>query len=143
MSHRHYCYVSGHDWQCSDNCECICGVLMEEGDHSDCPVELRACPEHKDETEQQMTAVESTAVKIDFSVLCQKREQPRLHCECGCADADPGTVVGFCLWCDHVYVDYSPKIQDQHFAYDCPGAPEKLKQASLAGLIKRRTKGFA
>ena len=56
MSHRHYCYVSGHDWQCSDGCACICGLPMEQGDHSDCPVELRACPEHKDETEQQMTA---------------------------------------------------------------------------------------
>ena len=138
MSHRHYCYVEGHDWQCNDDCNCICDLPMEGHDHSDCPVELRPCPEHKDETERQITAIESTAVEIDFTSLFEKREQPRLHCECGCADADPGTVVGWCLWCDHGYVEYSPEIEDRHFANYCPGAPEKLKQASLAGLAKRR-----
>jgi len=140
MSHRHYCCVEGHDWQCSDDCNCICDLPMEGHDHSDCPVELRACPEHKDETGQQMTAIESTAVEIDFTSLCQKREQPRLHCQCGCADADPGTVVGWCLWCNHGYVEYNPKIENRHFAFHCPGAPKKLKQASLAGLAKRRAK---
>jgi hypothetical protein len=39
-----------------------------------------------------------------------------------------------------VYVEYRPEIQDRHFAFHCPGAPEKLKQASLAGLAKRRAK---
>ena len=135
--HRHYCDVAGHEWQCGGNCECICGLPMEQGNHSDCPVELRACPEHKDETDQQMTAIESTAVEIDFTSLCEKREQPRLHCQCGYADLAPGTGVGFCLWCDHVYADYSPEIQARHFADHCPEAPEKLKQAALATLAKR------
>jgi hypothetical protein len=36
-----------------------------------------------------------------------------------------------------VYAEYSPEIQDRHFAYHCPGAPEKLKQTSLARLAKR------
>jgi len=136
--HRHYCDVAGHEWQCGGNCNCICGLPMEGNDHSDCPVELRPCPEHKDETEQQMTAIESTAVEIDFTSLCEKREQPRLHCQCGCADADPSKVVGWCLWCGHGYVEYNPKIEDQHFAYDCPEPPEKLRQAALASLTKRK-----
>jgi len=49
MSHKHYCGVEGHEWQCDDGtCVCICGDLMEEGDHSECFVELRECPEHQD-----------------------------------------------------------------------------------------------
>jgi hypothetical protein len=111
---------------------------MEGNDHSDCPVELRPCRKHKDKTEPQMTAVESTAVEIDVTSLCQKREHPRFHCKCGCADVDRRNVAGWCLWCDHAYVEYSPKIEARHFAHDCPGAPEKLKQASLARLAQRK-----
>ena len=134
--HRHFCEVVGHDWQCGDDCICICGLPMEGHDHSDCPIELRACAEHAGQ--DGLTAkVESDAVEIDFTSLCEKREQPRLHCQCGCADLAPGTGVGFCLWCDHVYADYSPEIQARHFADHCPEAPEKLKQAALATLAKR------
>ena len=43
LMHRHFCEVVGHDWQCGEDCECICGLPMEGHDHSDCPVELRAC----------------------------------------------------------------------------------------------------
>ena len=135
--HKHHCDVTGHDFECSDDCECICGLPMEGHDHSECPVELRPCPVHKDATEQQVAEVEPGAVEIDFTSLCEKREQPRLHCQCGCADADPGTVVGWCLWCGHGYVEYNPRIEDQHFADHCPEAPEKLKQAALATLAKR------
>jgi len=60
MSHRHFCDYAGHYWECegaalrplSGNAgpsECIClehQTSMEEGDHSNCPVELLACPEH-------------------------------------------------------------------------------------------------
>jgi len=136
--HKHHCDVTGHDYECGKNCECICGLPMEQGDHSDCPVELRACPEHKDETEQQVAEVEPGAVEIDFSILSEERQRSRPHCQCGCAEIEPGASVGFCLWCDHVYVEYSPKIEKQHFAYHCPGAPEKLKQTSLASLAKPR-----
>jgi len=139
--HDHCCDVTGHIWQCSENCECICGLPMEGNDHSDCPVELRRpCPEHKDAADQQVAEVEPTAVEIDFSVLSRERQRSKADCQCGCADADPGTVVGWCLWCNHGYVEYNPKIENRHFAYHCPGAPEKLKQASLARLAKRRAK---
>jgi hypothetical protein len=99
---------------------------MEQGDHSDCPVELRACAEHAGQ--DGLTAkVESDAVEIDFSILSEVRQRSRPHCECGCADLAPGTGVGFCLWCDHVYADYSPEIQARHFAVDCPNHARKAQ----------------
>lgn len=53
MSHTHYCDVEAHEWVCNETtCECICGDLMEGGDHGDCPGELRACPEHQEEQRQ-------------------------------------------------------------------------------------------
>src|ERR1019366_8122619 len=59
MSHRHYCDYAGHDWQCAGDCECICGLPMEGNDHSECPVELRACPEHS--AAQQLSHAEATS----------------------------------------------------------------------------------
>jgi hypothetical protein len=85
-----------------------------------------------------MAEVESDAVKIDFTSLSRERYATRPHCQCGCADLAPGTSVGFCLWCDHVYSDYSPLIQARHFADHCPGAPEGLKESERAWLEKRR-----
>lgn len=63
MSHLHYCDVAGHEWQCggaalrplagdTELSLCICGtcqVPMEEGDHSQCAIELLACPQHGEE----------------------------------------------------------------------------------------------
>jgi hypothetical protein len=68
MSHRHFCDAAGHDWYCdgkalrsdvSDTEPSICMCLihhvpMEEGDHRSCPVELLACPEHRDEQQRKM-----------------------------------------------------------------------------------------
>jgi len=135
--HTHFCEVVGHDWQCGADCDCICGLPMDGNDHSDCPIELRPCPEHQDKTERRAAEVESAGVEIDFSILSEERQRSRPHCQCGCADADPSKVVGWCLWCDHVYTEYSREIEDRHSAYDCPGAPEKLKHSALASLAKR------
>jgi hypothetical protein len=63
MSHRHFCDVAGHRWECNGKamrsgdaepsiCMCIpCGLPLEGFDHSGChgPVELLACPEHMEE----------------------------------------------------------------------------------------------
>lgn len=59
MSHTHYCDATGHLWECDGTavrrntgdvmpspCVCICGVSMELGDHSQCPIELLTCPAH-------------------------------------------------------------------------------------------------
>ena len=142
MSHHHFCDAEGHEWECaSPSCECICGLLMEGHDHSECPIELRACTAHADGEVGASAEPESDAVQIDFSILSSERQQSKDRCQCGCADLTPGTAVGFCLWCDHRYADYSPKIESEHFAQHCPGAPEELKESSLTRLAKRGESG--
>jgi hypothetical protein len=132
MSHRHYCDFAGHDWQCGGDCECICGLPMEGHDHSDCPVELRACPEHA--AEQERSIAEAMSSEPDAAFIQKWQERPR--CDCGCAEAESSKVVGWCLYCDHVYLDFSLVIQAQHFAEDCPGAPEELKKSARERLVK-------
>jgi hypothetical protein len=134
--HDHCCDVTGHIWQCSENCECICGLPMEGHDHSDCPVELRPCPEHKPEAERQMAEAispEADAVPIRF---LDRGHSAVPHCECGCADAGRSEIVGWCFWCDHVYLHYSPETETKHFANNCPGAPRELKEAERVMLAK-------
>lgn len=139
--HKHYCDTAGHKYDCSDgSCECVCGLPMEGHDHSDCPIELRPCPEHAVDQERPVEAVEPDAMPIDFSVLSDEHQKALPHCNCGCADADPDSIVGWCLWCTHGYVEYSPRIDDEHFALHCPGVPEEMKEMSRRSLAKRRSK---
>ena len=63
MSHRHFCDVTGHLWECSGTamrlgdkepsvCVCHgCRAPLEHGDHSRCKnlMEIVACGEHRDE----------------------------------------------------------------------------------------------
>lgn len=63
MSHHHFCDIAGHEWKCEGTalrplagdtepsiCMCLVHrVPMEHGDHSQCSIELLACPEHRDE----------------------------------------------------------------------------------------------
>jgi hypothetical protein len=109
---------------------------MEGHDHSDCPVELRACAAHADGEVGASAEPESDAVQIDFSILSSERQQLKARCQCGCADLDPGASVGICLWCDHRYADYNPKIEAEHFAKHCPEAPAQLKESARARLAK-------
>jgi hypothetical protein len=128
FSHQHGCLVEGHYYDCADGCECICGLPMNGNDHSDCPVELRPCPEHKVEHKRRMAeamSCEQTEIETQGST--------RPHCECGCADIDASTV-GWCLHCDHVYASYTPELERWHFAYHCPGAPCELKQYAVTKL---------
>ena len=81
--HRHFCEIAGHDWQCRDNCECICGLPMEGHDHSDCPVELRPCPNHPAEYEVRMLE----AMSDDGALPELAFDEPQgtaPHCQCGC-----------------------------------------------------------
>jgi hypothetical protein len=132
MGHRHYCDYAGHDWQCSGDCECCCGLHMEGHDHSECPVELRACPEHS--AEQQQSIAEAMSSEPDPAFIQKWHERP--NCECGRAEAELGKVVGWCLWCDHVYEKYNAKVEDLHFANYCPGAPEELKKSARERLVR-------
>jgi hypothetical protein len=130
MSHKHYCDVAGHEWVCTDiTCECICGELMENGDHIECPIELRACPEHH----RELPALSDDELSEFVGDLTSNAEN--LRCECGCADAHPEDVVGYCVWCSHVYVSYSPKTEAQHFL-SCPGAPAELRVAAKSRLAR-------
>jgi hypothetical protein len=128
MSHKHYCGVEGHEWQCSDSkCECMCGELMESAaDHSECFVELRDCPEHQDVQPPESSDDESPSGLW----LNLPRDAEKPHCECGCADAHPEDVVGYCVWCSHVYVAFNAKTEAQHFSEFCVGAPPELHKAA-------------
>ena len=68
MSHRHFCDVMGHWFECDGKAQrrgnteppvCRCGgcrLPLEDGDHSQCRnlVELVACPEHRDEERRRI-----------------------------------------------------------------------------------------
>ncbi|MGB7848540.1 MAG: hypothetical protein WBL63_23205 [Candidatus Acidiferrum sp.] len=132
--HHHYCDFAGHRWECtSPECECFDhNVSMENGDHSQCRIELRACPEH--EAEQQQSIAEAMDSEPDPALV--EKWQDRPHCECECAESQMGKIVGWCMWCDHTYARYNSEIEDRHFAYDCPGAPEELRQSARARFVK-------
>jgi len=80
---------------------------------------------------------EEGAVEIKLPPAGWRHAAP--NCECGCSEIDLSEVVGWCLHCDHVYVNYTPEIQDEHFAYHCPGAPQTSREAARAKLAKRGT----
>jgi hypothetical protein len=134
IMHQHGCLVETHYFDCTDDCECICGLPMNGHDHSDCPVELRACPEHKEEWERCLAEGKASENQIEME---HEDEAPRLHCECGCAEIDASVIVGWCLHCDHVYAIYTPELQDHHFANHCPEAPATLREAARGRLAKR------
>ena len=139
FSHRHWCEVYGHDYQCVEDCHCICGLPMNGSDHSDCPVELRPCPEHKAEQERRMAEARSRGAQAGAESFCEEQDVSVPHCKCGCSEIDSGEAVGWCFHCDHVYVKYTPELEAQHFAYHCPEAPQALKESARARLAKRGT----
>lgn len=116
MSHKHFCDAAGHDWQCegtalrpdagdTEPSVCMCPfhqVPMEEGDHSSCPVELLACPEHREEQRRKMDAANNTPRNIEPDAAPS-----------GWRDKDGQPIVGFCLWCN---VDFY--TMDEVWAHD-------------------------
>jgi len=88
MSHRHFCDVAGHWWECNGKamrsgdaepsiCTCIpCGRPLEGFDHSRCnaPIELLACPEHIEEERREI-------------------EEARKRCGGGASESGPGEAV--------------------------------------------------
>ena len=136
--HRHFCETYGHDYECGEDCECICGLCMEGNDHSDCPVELRPCHEHPAPDVDLHTERPPDAVEIDFCILSAERQQSLPTCNCGCAEIESGASVGFCAWCSHRYRDYSPTIEADHFAKHCPCAPDEVKSSARETLAHRK-----
>jgi hypothetical protein len=109
---------------------------MEGNDHGKCPVELRACPEHAAEQERRMAEAMSSEPDAAFMQESNEGESALPHCECGCAETESSKIVGWCFHCDHVYANYSPEIEDRHFADNCPDAPEELKKSARERLLK-------
>ncbi len=111
MSHRHFCDVAGHYWECPGKalrggdaepsvCICLpCGRPLEGYDHSGCndPVELLACPEHIEEERRSIAearkeynrrAAESGAEEADAaSARAEEGESP--------AEMTPEEATGF------------------------------------------------
>ena len=104
MTHRHYCDYAGHQWECMGTAlrplaggveplACMClrhHVSMEAGDHSDCPVELLTCPEHRGEQLQKMSIRSSSDLPSGEGAT----ESSMFN------DKDGKPSVGFCLWCN-------------------------------------------
>jgi len=102
LSHRHSCDYKGHGWECDGTngsvdlnaepvpCRCVWhGEPIEDGDHTMCPVELLACPEHREEQQHsldQLRRDQGTSDVVHSPLMLQDKE------------GDP--TVGFCFWCD-------------------------------------------
>lgn len=39
-----------------------------------------------------------------------------------------------CFWCGYGYSEFSPELEDEHFAYHCADAPKELKENAKARL---------
>jgi len=84
---------------------------MAEGDHSACPVELLACPEHREEQLREMAAPETGSSKESSlpneGMLFQ--------------DRNGVPIVGFCLWCNKDF--YSMDEAHEHNTDEGGGCP--------------------
>lgn len=40
-----------------------------------------------------------------------------------------------CVWCAHGYAEYTRKAEDEHFAYNCPDAPQELRENAIRRLL--------
>jgi hypothetical protein len=132
MSHRHFCDFAGHPWECegtalrhfakdSEPTACMClkhEVSMEEGDHSKCPIELLACPEHRAEQVRKMTEFGAC------DSICSEVGAERI----GLKDKSGNAVVGFCLWCDKDF--YAMEEVWEHNGNGINACPEFQKYLS-------------
>jgi hypothetical protein len=97
---------------------------MDEGDHRDCPVQSLTCPEHL----PQKSAKENVrGVPIAFPPdVAEKAERAFSQLE---------SYEAACFWCGHGYDEYTGKAEDEHFAYNCPDAPEELRENAKKRLL--------
>jgi hypothetical protein len=138
MAHQHFyfCADGGHAWQCdSSACMCFCDVPMEQGDPTECPVELRAGQQHQDglTPAEEESIEEAGAVPIQFPHDIQEKLSRVM--------LGSKRYEGLCIWCGYGYEMYNPKLEAEHFAYACPDAPEQLKDNFRQRLSGRATNG--
>ncbi len=85
---------------------------MEEGDHNKCPVELLACPEHRDKEFEKMSHISAS------ELLPAEGGAERI----GFRDSNGNATVGFCLWCNKDF--YSMDELWEHNDNDMEACPE-------------------
>ena len=97
MSHRHFCDVMGHWFDCDGKalrrgnkepsvCVCdTCGLPLEEGDHSQCKnrVKFVSCPAHRNSERRRMVLTEmdqaSTSQKAAYAEFMKTRKGTLEH----------------------------------------------------------------
>lgn len=137
MGHKYFCEICGHEWECEcvavhefvpekfQVCICkACQLPMDEGDHRDCPVQALTCPEHL-----PYTSTKENAKGVPITVPPDAEEKVER------AFSQLETYEAACFWCGHGYDEYSPKAEDEHFAYNCPDAPEELRENAKRRLL--------
>jgi hypothetical protein len=139
MSHLYFCDSGGHEWKLECDCAalhefvrekysvCICRTCQfpkDEDDHSRCPIELRPCPEHL-----HQTRAEADAGGIPITMPPDADEKAER------AFSQLETYVAACFWCGHGYDEYSRKAEAEHFAHNCPDAPEELRENAKRRLL--------
>ena len=99
MSHKHWCDYAGHYWDCdgtavrlfqAEPIVCMCadhGTPMEDGDHSDCTIELLSCPQHRADHMRAM------GYEPDYVIPSDSERFSLLY------DADGNPIYARCLWC--------------------------------------------
>jgi hypothetical protein len=139
--HQHFCDFKGHSWECEGKAArpltgnsgvtvCMCmdhGVPMEEGDHSDCTVELLACPEHCDE---QLRAMGYEPGTSNMPQAPSEEAGHEWH------DQDGKLIVGFCLWCDKDYYTY-----EEFEAHNANDSAECVPYQQYKATRRRRATG--
>ncbi len=139
MSHLYFCDRGGHEWEMECDCValhefvpenysvCICKTChfaKDEGDHSRCPIELRPCPEHL-----HQTSAEGDAGGVPITMPPDADEKAER------AFSQLETYEAACFWCGHGYDEYNAKTEGEHFAHNCPDAPEELREHAKTRLL--------
>lgn len=136
MAHKHFCDAVGHYWDCEGTalrplagiagatvCMCLThDVPMESGDHSRCPVELLACPVHREEQLRLHTVTPGSPTGHRWEIT---NLGPEL------ADEEAKSSIGFCLWCNQDF--HTMAEMEAHVANDSEAcaAFQRFKQDAL------------
>ena len=147
MTHSHFCDVAGHYWDCDGTATrplagsknpstCMCpihDVPMTTGDHSLCPIELLACPEHPDDQVHSLPCGEQ--ICNDYINSAGGRGAER-------NDAEAKPIIGFCLWCNLDF--YSMEDMTAHHARGSESceAIQQYQQNSNSPILLSRNIGI-
>lgn len=103
--HKHAC-GHGHYWNCDGTAIryseeptiCMCldhGVPMEDGDHSQCTIELLDCPGHADSAQPHLLTKDQIEQSWESIQIPDNLEEMFQNW-----NNDPGPNIGWCLLCD-------------------------------------------